>query len=398
MTTHPDQEYGPIAPDDRDAITEVLSYAFGRTPEEARDWLGRHAPDHVRVVRQSGTAVACAILIEMGQHIGGRTVPMVGVAGVATAPDARGSGVATLLMTGIVRELHERNVPISTLYPATQPLYRRAGYEQAGVWPETTVRPADLPRSRPAGVTLRPYQTSDESDVHALCESHALARNGAIQRNDVMWARVHALRNEPAQRFVLHRNGALTGCLFFVRVPVEGRMAKHRLYVTEICADDRPTADKMLTFLSDHASMVPEIVLQVGPDEPLLALLNEPTYSCHVRDTWMVRMTSLIPALQARGYQPGISANATLRIEDDLLPANTTTVEIRVNDGTAHVEEVPDTNAPSIGVRALASLYTGFRTVQQLRTIGAITGGTPDQLRALAQVLPGARAEMREMF
>ena len=93
---------------------------------------------------------------------------MWGVAGVAVPPEARSRGAARELMRRCVVELRERGIPLSALYPATQWLYRGAGYEQAGVYPEVKVNPKLIhpPRIESDGaIVARAFTDADEPAV-----------------------------------------------------------------------------------------------------------------------------------------------------------------------------------------------------------------------------------------
>ncbi len=52
-------------------------------------------------------------------------MPMAGVAGVVVSPEHRGRGVGTALMQGTITRGRELGYPLSVLYPATIPVYRR---------------------------------------------------------------------------------------------------------------------------------------------------------------------------------------------------------------------------------------------------------------------------------
>ena len=86
-----------------------------------------------------GRLVGSARFHQMRQWWHGRSMPMAGVGGVKVAPEYRGRGVGRALMNGLIPELVARGYPVSTLYPATAPLYRSLGWELAGARHETTV-------------------------------------------------------------------------------------------------------------------------------------------------------------------------------------------------------------------------------------------------------------------
>src|SRR5690348_10269456 len=100
--------YRSMQESDWPAVTRLIVHAFAGTPEGTQDWLKFAGPEHVRVVqgetngRSAGRA--CLLRVPMGQFFGGRSVPMLGIAGVGVAPEVRGRGVAKFMMQEAVRE------------------------------------------------------------------------------------------------------------------------------------------------------------------------------------------------------------------------------------------------------------------------------------------------------
>ena len=68
----------------------------------------------------------------MGQYFGGRSVKLLGIAGVAVAPEDRGRGYAKRMMRECVRAAHGEGWPLVGLYASTHSLYRAVGFEHAG--------------------------------------------------------------------------------------------------------------------------------------------------------------------------------------------------------------------------------------------------------------------------
>ena len=66
-------------------------------------------------------------------------MPMAGIAGVVVSPEYRGRGVGTGLMSATAVRGRELGFPVSALYPATVPVYRRTGWEIAGVQTRNTI-------------------------------------------------------------------------------------------------------------------------------------------------------------------------------------------------------------------------------------------------------------------
>ena len=122
-------EIRPLREDERDTMVALSSQAFNVAPSrirEAPSWPAELARGAV----VDGELVAMLRTHQMGHYFGGRAVPSVGIGGVAVAGHARGKRVAETMMIETLREFRETH-PISMLYPATVPLYRRCGYEYA---------------------------------------------------------------------------------------------------------------------------------------------------------------------------------------------------------------------------------------------------------------------------
>src|ERR1041384_5381049 len=150
--------YDRPAAADLDRMAELGSAAFcipfGDLREKLEQKLGL---GNLRIMRHGGGGTAVLDMIPMGQFFGGRSVRMVGIAGVSSAPERRGRGAGVRLMREMLAELHAAGVPLSGLYPATQPIYRRAGYEWAGSRFEIAAEAAKLDAFK-TDVDVRPVR------------------------------------------------------------------------------------------------------------------------------------------------------------------------------------------------------------------------------------------------
>src|SRR6266516_1869486 len=77
--------------------------------------------------------------------------------------EARGRGVGTTMMRELLKELRPR-VPISSLYPATVPIYRSAGYGFGGVRTFWKTRLDALPHTGP--LRASPFTDDDIDEVN----------------------------------------------------------------------------------------------------------------------------------------------------------------------------------------------------------------------------------------
>lgn len=384
------------------AMARALAQSFGFEEERARRWMQSAGEDTHRVLRRGGRVAATLVLVDMGQFFGGHRVPMGGIAGVAVPPEERGAGAALNLMIACLRELRERGVPISTLYPATQTLYRRAGYEQAGSWFEITVPTAAI-HVREKELEIRPATREDQSILRDLYLRRAVHCDGMLDRGTYIWDRVWEFRGEKTLGFIVHRNGQAEGHVFYLqrRPAVWGRFD---LQCTDLVATTPAAARRILSFLADHRSMAQNAIWFGGPTEPILAHLPERTFEVKLNFYWMIRIVDVAGALSARGYPARMKETIRFEITDDVLPENSGRYVLRIEGGRGVVERDSASGGGAgrlrMDVRALASLFSGFRSPAELILAGQMTTDDPQMAQAAGWAFAsvGGGPAMCDMF
>jgi len=339
-----------------------------------RSWLG---DGNFRVVRDAGGAVVAGLAVyPMGQWFGGRSVPSWGVAAVATAPEARGAGAAGAAMRGLVREMHGAGVALSSLYPATVPLYRKSGYEHAGGRYEVEVRldtlgvlPGPMPVRR-----LDPDSPEDAARVKALHVAHASARPGSLERGEGLWRRIRERAPGPVRGYLIGPDRDPRGYVFLASVPTRApSWADSDLVVRDWAALDAEAGRRLWALIGSHAAQVERARLGCAPYEPLLSLLPEQHYTLRLGCHWMLRVVDVPAALEARGYPASVRGELVIEVDDDLLDANRGPWTLRVEGGRGTVSR-GGSGGIALGVRALAPLYTGFHDAHALRALGWLSG------------------------
>ena len=132
------------------AIWAMLSRAFGWPAADFARWASGPPRERVLAAFVDDEPVACARVREFGQWFGGRRVPLGGFSPVGVAAEFRGRGLGSLITTSQYPLLRERGEVLAGLYPATNALYRKVGFELSGVWAmhKTRTREAATPPAR----------------------------------------------------------------------------------------------------------------------------------------------------------------------------------------------------------------------------------------------------------
>jgi predicted acetyltransferase len=382
---------GPPADDAEFAAYGTLVRQVYNTTDDAMraQWLERAGRANIRVVRDGAAVVGGLLLIPMGQWFGGRSVPMNGVAAVAVAPEHRSRGAATAMMRAAVAEMRATGFPISTLYPATQPLYRAAGYERAGAeWRISVRAPAFDVRDRE--LALRVATADDEPAMEDAYRRRALTANALLDRSRYVWDRIRRPLAGIVFSYVVEGPGGIEGVVRYVtREPPAGQrfdasLAPFALWCPDLVALTPAAARRLATFFADHASMTGEVAWRGPPSDPVLAVLREQVFgSVTLWNTWMLRITDVAAALTARGYAPGVEAEVHLDVADEHVPENAGRWLVRIADGRAEVSR-GGRGAVRCDVRGLAPLYTGFQSAAELRASGLVDATDADLAAASA--------------
>ena len=387
------------------AFAEVASACFNVSIEDTRAWFERGDVRNLRVQRQGDAVAAGLLLVPMGQWFGGRSVPMTGIAGVGVPAERRGRGAALSLVRAALAELRAGGVALSTLYPATTTLYRRAGFEIAGGRYAIELRLHELRARGPdrALVARRPTPADEPAIAEVAAE---VARHGAgqLDRGPYIWRRVRQPRGRIVRDFVIEGPDGLEGYAYLGQKDVprdEGQ--EYAIVATDAAATTPAAGRRLLALLGDHAGIARRAVLYGGPAHPLLLQLSERHYGVKLVDPWMLRIVDVQAALERRGWPAAVSAELQLELTDDVLPENAGSWTLAVSQGEARVARATGSGrgarAPSLrmDVRGLAPLYSGHLSPGQLRQAGLIEGDDA-ALELAAALFAGPAPAMSDMF
>jgi predicted acetyltransferase len=386
-------EYRPLPQDDAKPLGLILSQCFNSPPPLEDTYLERIGIQNFRAIYRSGMLAGGLATIPMGQWWGGQRVPMVGVAAVGISPEHRGSGSAIALVQHTLQELHANGVALSALYPATQRLYRKAGYEQGGtfcVWSVATgeihVQERELP--------WRSVAPSDHAIFHDLYQQQAAQHNGHLDRHPAIWQEiVKAGDREGLYAYGLGSAEAPQGYVIFSQKPSDdGGIVRLRDWAIL----SRAAGRSFWSFLADHRSTIGHARWRGAAIDPLTLVLPEQTAQLIRMERWMLRIVHVKHALEKRGYPPGVQTELHLDIQDDVLPENSGAVILSVANGRGAV--TPGGRGDlKLGIRGLAPLYSNLFSPAQLQLAGYLEAS--DAVLAIAtQIFAGSPPWMPDFF
>jgi predicted acetyltransferase len=380
-----------LTPDDLDAAFDVRSRSFGLLSASKRGWWDTLQQKHMKERRSIGVfdgqrLLAHARVHSYQQFWGGRPMSMGGVAGVVVAPDARGRGVGTRLLTALAQRSLELGDLVSALYPATVPLYRALGWEVAGAQYRISMSAEALRTLGGRDVPLRSATASDVGPFLASLHNRYVAERA----------------NGPKLPTEAEATEQLTDTGMMSYVAPGGHVvyewADEDLVVSYLCASTPEAARALWSVVGSGSSVVQNVVAYVAPGDAVHLLLpEEAAHETYLR-RWMLRVMDARMAVAARGYAPGVVGAAGVSLQDPLLPGNSGSWQLEVSDGRGQLTSKEASKADlRLGPNGFAALFAGA-PLQVLRTAGLASGGNQAGDRLLDAAFAGSPAYLLEYF
>lgn len=388
-------EIRPLREDERDTMVALSSQAFNVAPSrirEAPSWPAELARGAV----VDGELVAMLRTHQMGHYFGGRAVPSVGIGGVAVAGHARGKRVAETMMIETLREFRETH-PISMLYPATVPLYRRCGYEYAAYRFQFKAPLDGLPRVT-GGPDVTPWTPDDQADVEACYRRWAATTSGVVDRPAWWWRDriLHESKDQPLYRYVVRENGDVTGYTIYTQEK-HGEMAwGFDIECRDLVWLTPAAGAALLAFAGRNRSTGVNLLWAGSPNDALANLLPEQDAEHFFSFRQMLRLIDVAAAFEARGFPMSLEAAVELQVQDPAFGWNDAGWRIDVSGGAAKVAQAPGARA-RIEVGTLGALYSGMLSAKDARRLGTLDAND-DEVATLDAMLAGPAPFVNDWF
>lgn len=370
------------------------SWSFAFPEAQALDTaIRRGLADH-RVVLDGDRFLGGAYLHHMAQHLGGQRIRCLGIGGVAVDPEVRGRGAAGALMRAILRGARAEGYPLSALYPATQPMYRKLGYEQAGRYTRVRV-PLSSIDARPGPCRIEEVAAVDRMEtLKALYFSAARRSHGHFERSTDIWSRIVEPLGPHPRVFLLYEQEAPAGYLVLSERRTEG--FEMELDVRDMVVTSRASLKTALGFFVGHGSLARAVVLPAPALDAVPLGLVEQRWQ--VTEDWrfLLRVVDVKSALEALTYPQQLEETLHLDVTDDVLPENAGRWQLRLSGGAAEV--VPGGQGTiRLDVRALAPLIGHLAHPADVAMADLLKAPSP-ALEKLGAAFSGPPASSRDFF
>lgn len=399
----------PESESEERAWDSTSHYAFSpdRSEEDWRELVDRLPPrtfmDKRGLFRGERLVSACG-LMPMTLRSRGTMLPCGLVTEVATPPEHRRKGYCRGMLRALLYEMKERGLFTSALWPFSEAFYEALGWATCAETSGFTLGMEDMRRLADRfgreSCSRGEFARASEKDIETLDRVYsawAARYDLTVNRCPDWWRSTILAQWGRPVHFYLYcdPSGDPAGYVGYT-IKDMGNW-EHTLTVVDLAYRDLDAYRALLHFLLLHDSQVMQYRINVPAGDPLFDL----HVSGRVRRYRgvmfrIVEVERALAALELKGLPPG---SLVVDLQDPMLECNDGLFRLTTGMHEPRVQRVAGLEADvSMPVNALAQLYSGYRTVEQLLHSGSVRSESADAVRLLSLVFPPRETALMEDF
>jgi len=359
-------------PAHRRLMCVVYNQRMDFSKEESREKVSLPS-EWTRGVFEGGALVSAMTEIEYLMRFDGQSVPMIGIGGVGTLPEARKGGHVRAMFEKFLPEAYENGVIFSCLSPFSFDFYRKFGYELAYSRNEITIPTGEFSHLKLQGQFTQIFPGGDTSALAEVHNAYIASLNHGVCRD--YWP------DNLGWRMVTQGDPYADGVFRYLWRDEAGRNRghiqyedrsennEHIMYVRELAFTDRDALYGVLSIVSGlgaqfekfrwHMPTFLDAADFIGEAHDLEQTLNP-------RD--MTRVINVKAALE-KMRRPEGEGSWVISVHDEMIGANSGSCLVEY--GTHETRVTPTQREADINcdIPTLSQLVTGYRSLENaLRT------------------------------
>lgn len=385
---------------------ELCRYCFTgllvQGPHQYMTWVGKQV-GHTWAAFDGNTMLAGMWYYPYDMRVGDDSIPMGGVAAVATAPEARNRGLVRELMTKAHEQMRDEGRPLAVLMPFKASFYARMGYSDTFFQHNFEFTPGQLASPGRPKATVRPidgiklWRTIE--DLHQRCNAHRL---GTVKR-DATYLRWRWMRVAKGLRkvYLIERDTEPVGFIIATLLPTN-QTETPNLHINHAVWADADALRAILGFIRSHRDQVLKVLWSLPVDIDLFPFFADDHVKVELHQKMMLKLVDLKAAIERRTYAPDFSGELVLDVvADDTSAWNGGKWRVSWEQGRAEMKKLqrPAAGVPMVrcDIGALAVMYSGHRTASSLQCDGLLN--TTEKASAiLDRAFPKGMPFMQEWF
>ncbi|MGP0584387.1 GNAT family N-acetyltransferase [Paenibacillus timonensis] len=392
-------EIRPLRAVEFDASLSLSEYAFQYKvkPEDREERRKSFIPERSWGAFEGGELLAKLMLLPLHLYVQGRPVSMGGIAGVATWPEHRRSGLVRELLATALRRMNEQGQILSCLHPFSIPFYRKFGWEVYTDYKKYTVNIDSFPsKTLVTGNVKRGVK--DIELLNGIYHSFAQRYNGMLVRDEEWWRRM-VLGEEDHTAVYYAELGQPEGYVLY-------QVKNKELVIDEFVFLNETARQGLWTYLANHDSMVTQVIFDRVPADDLLPfLLRDPRCKQETVPYFMARIVNAAAFVGDYSFIPPASTSPIrlgLRIEDAAAPWNEGDWLLEVSsEGKGSLTPANPANPAESGlacdIQTLTAMLLGYKRPREMFACGKLSGPGTDA-ETLERLIPLSQTALLDFF
>lgn len=387
-------DYRLIDAQEMQSVERLWAYCFEKSDDPFFQWFfsGYSRPENVLGGFNGGQLLTCTHIIPYDLSLRGRTVAAGYIVGLATAPEARGTGAAGGLLAAALAEMRRRDQLVSILMPSKAGFYYPFNWELCYHHYKFIIPLTELASISRREGQFRAADLADWSSLASVYDRFVTGRHGYVVRTKANWYNLIAAHlAEKGFVYLLERAGQCEGYLLY-------KLSDNHLIVTEMAYTDSAAQQALFYFLHQHRSQAGTVEWDSPLDDAACFILPNPKQEIKLYPFMSARIVDALGLLRYMHYPAGVKARLKLEVVDTLISWNNSTFELAVDKEQAIVEDVGQQRGDiSLSVGALTQLVFGRLNASQLARMGKIQGSR-EKLQMLDALFPLGNNYINEYF
>ena len=374
-------EIRPLTAGEMGQLGELGGYVYGGSFGDGPDNVVATAnlPDWTLCALVDGKLVSSFTAIPFTMRANGNAVALAGVSTVGTQPEYRRQGLLRRIQTQAFADMRDRGQSVAALWASQAAIYQRYGYAMTTVLRSYHVDTTDI--GFHDGVwgsgCVERLSVNDAFDViKSIYIRFVENRTCYLHRSKALWLQnaMEEIEGQGPIHAGVHydEEGKADGYIIYT---LRANKVDHATRGQEIIIRDMAWLSmdgyrSMWEWLKRH-DLVGRVSYQTAAaDDPAVELFAEPRllHGVDHEGIWL-RVVDATGALGDRAYSS--EGEITIGLTAD--PWNNRSIRLEASPEGAHVTSSKSADLQT-SAKALASLYSGFRTARQLRAWGLIEG------------------------
>ena len=345
--------------------------------------------------------------IQFKQNIRGVLKSMVGFANFTSAPEKRRKGHVRQLIREIFKDMNDKGIACSTLYPFKDEFYAKFNYIKANPIPSLEFNPKMLKKWKnlPEGYRIERIKPEQGRDVYKnSVEKAILSIHGGVLRNQNRWEALFSLNrgylivaynpeNIPEGIMICNNEG------FGDRVFGENNIGT--IYVSEMYWFTSDARSCLFNYLYLNSDQIIRVQMQINPNHSHYYAWIE-GFNIVKMNFKMITMFRIINVEKCLQDLPiSKSGEIKIQIEDPDCKWNEKVYLLKEFQGNLNISPIESTSIVcniKLTIKGLSALIYGTVPIEEIQYLKWISGANPKDLNLLQEWFPRKDPFMIEEF